>query len=482
MIGTANSGCSMVCGGETVAIIDNFDWKNQIAQFSKELLEIPIALAADSGWVSPTTFTDTGNQWTSEEFSYDTDYGTYATNEYGGTGWGEFIELNLDSTTLSDRLRINTDYLDSEITEVDIDIYRDGAWVDVFQGGDEATWNVQTVEITYPKGNVDSVRFRYNYHTGGFYYWLYELEVYKTTPDITTPICGLVNTSYVGESNATIIGNIADDGGDPVSYRFQYGTTTAYSDSTSWTGSETSGSSFQEVLLALNGNSQYHYRMQLQNSAGITDCDDQTFVTATAGASWITPSGSSGAEWENRSSSYDYNSASYSRSYHQINDPQWSEFIFFTYPGLSYDSMRFIAMDNDEVDSIDIDFMQDGTWTDIYEGVFNDRTWTEIPFAETQVEDVRIRLYASFANRGFFYQLYEFQLWRTESDEDRWFTQDACINLAPHLEDYMQDFPLDELHGSEEKTYYAIKREHGTRRISVVSCGAENNEIIKVVR
>jgi hypothetical protein len=79
--------------------------------------------------------------------------------------------LTLSSDVYSDRLRVNADYLDAHIQEVDIDIYRDGAWMDVFQGGSEAGWNCKWAEVTYDAGNVSQVRFRYNYRVGGYYYW-----------------------------------------------------------------------------------------------------------------------------------------------------------------------------------------------------------------------------------------------------------------------------------------------------------------------
>lgn len=269
-------------------------------------------------------------------------------------------------------------------------------------------------------------------------------------------------------------------GGDPVEYRFQYGESVSYNRATTWAGDKVTGENFQKTITGLNGATTYYYRAQLRNEAGTVSCSGKQFKTASEGAAWILPISSSG-DWSDGSLAYDYNVSTYARKYHNINDPQWSSYIYFNYSPIYYDKLRFYALGNIEVSSVDIDIYKNGNWEDLYQGSFADRSWVEYSFTEGMVEQVRVRFYATNASHGFFWQLYETRLWKTESSEDLYVTADSCIDISSELSSYLF-MPVDPKYGSAERTYYAIKRENNDRKITVVSCGAELNQQIEIVK
>lgn len=432
-----------------------------------------------SGWVSPTGFTDPGSQWTQEAYSYDNNTSTYAQNTFGGAGMGQFIYLTLSAPITADRVRVNADYLNAHINYVDIDVYVDGAWVDVFQGGDESTWNCQWVELPFTKGTVTQARFRYNYRVGGYYYWLYEFQFYQTVDVVNPPICNTQAASAIQENAAILHGIVADDGGEPVQYRFQYGPTTGYGTDTTWTGSVQSTENFNEVISGLATDTLYHFQGQVRNSAGTANCGDLTFTTRAVGSGWVLPTGftDSSSTWDNETYAYDDTVASYARSYHNINDPQWSQYLYFDHLPMYANKIRFYARGGTEVSSIDLDVYRDDEWVNVYEGPFADRQWVEQSFEEGMVSQARVRFYATYANHGFYWELNELNYYKTSEAN-----ASACLDLTPSLASlYLPDMPYDPTEGDTERTYYAVKKDSGGR-IVVYACRAQLDEDISVSR
>lgn len=480
MIGTADTGCSVVCSGEETAmhvegnshlVLDALHWI---------FAPTPVFAAPVSGWVSPNGFVDSGNQWVNEGRSIDGNVGTYATNQFGSSGWGQFLEFTFDQPTTANQIRVRADYTDAHISEVDIDIYANGGWIDIFQGGNEANWNVQWAEIPFTTVDVERARFRWNYAVGGFYYWLYEMQLYQTAEVVSLPTCGSVETAYIDESRAILSSSVVDDGGEPVEYRVRYGAG-SLNMTTSWTGSVVSGEQFQIQLAGLDGVTTYNYEVQLRNEAGVTSCSVQNMTTAASGASWYLPQGSTG-NWENQSLAYDSNVLTYARQYHAIGDSTWSDFITFTHSPVYYDQLRFYALQNEEINAVDVDIFVNNQWQDLYQGSFNDREWVTLPFTESQVTQSRIRFSTPYTNRGFYWQLYDLQLWKTENSSALFTTEDSCIDVSQQLQKYLSTIPYDPAVGSSERTYYAIKRDNNSRRITVVSCAAENGQEIQLTK
>jgi hypothetical protein len=366
--------------------------------------------------------------------------------------------------------------MDSDITEVDVDVFKDGAWVDVFQGGNESDWNCKWVELTFPKGTVTKARFRYNYKRGGFYYWLYEFQFYETSLTVSPPTCTTQNATSVEENTAVLSGLVVNDGGEPCQYQFQYGKTAAYGTNTGWkSDKKITGDIFNELVSGLDDSSEYHFQAQLKNSVGTTNCLDKKFTTAPAGTGWDSPTGYTDPDnkWGDETAAYDNNTITYTRSYHNIGDPQWSSFIYFTHPSIVSDDVRFYARGGSQVSSVDVDVFKDGVWIDVYQGAFNDKQWIEESFEEGKVTQARIRFYATNSNEGFFWELYEFNFQKVVETSTV-----SCLDLSAYLvSDYITSIPYDPTTGSSERTYYAVRKSSGGM-IVVESCSPELGEEI----
>jgi len=90
---------------------------------------------------------------------------------------------------------------------------------------------------------------------------------------------GCPDNTEVGETQANLVGEITDDGGDPnLEVWFQYGQTTAYGYESSHSSKYGLGS-FCATVYNLNPCTLYHYRAVAQNSAATSYGNDQTFTT-----------------------------------------------------------------------------------------------------------------------------------------------------------------------------------------------------------
>ncbi len=96
-----------------------------------------------------------------------------------------------------------------------------------------------------------------------------------TPPTVTTGAAMLVE-----ETTATLSGTVTDDGGEPCEYRFQYGTAPgAYSVNTTWTGSKTTGQSFDVPVSGLSEGTKYYYRAQARNGSGTASGGELSLLT-----------------------------------------------------------------------------------------------------------------------------------------------------------------------------------------------------------
>jgi DNA-binding beta-propeller fold protein YncE len=101
----------------------------------------------------------------------------------------------------------------------------------------------------------------------------------------TAPVVDRELTAEVGTSEAKL-GALADPGGIPANYRFEYGPTSAYGSSTPFPeGSVGEGLESHAVWASASGltaGATYHYRVIATNELGTTYGPDQTFATLTA--------------------------------------------------------------------------------------------------------------------------------------------------------------------------------------------------------
>jgi competence protein ComGC len=430
------------------------------------------------GWVSPDEVQAPTGQWTDLSRANDRDTVTYATNAFGGTGWGQYIYFNLNTAITSDRLRLIVDYMASEVSQVQIDVFKDGAWVNVFLGGDEANWNAKWVEVAFPVGQVTQARFRYNYSAGGYYYWLYEFQFYQTSSVHTLPVVTTQDAALIQDVYATVHASLNDDGGEPCEYRFVYGLTTDYGQATAWVGGATSGDNLSAFINGLNTYTNYHVRVEARNSMGTSFGVDKVFQTQLPILGDFSPPNYSDEtnNWTNMAGAVDSNIFTYARSLHAINTEQWSAYLYFSQDARYTNAVTFMARGLAEVDQAQIDIHVNGSWLSVFSGSFNGMQNKTVTFSEGLVDQARIRFHATSFNQGFFWQLYEFSMRKSSEN-----TADACVDLSGLVPVYIAGIPTDPQQGNASKTFYAIKK-LPTQRLMVYSCQPELGVSISVKR
>jgi len=82
-------------------------------------------------------------------------------------------------------------------------------------------------------------------------------------------------------SQATLNGQLVDDGGLVCNVRFEWGTTTDYGFETPWQGGFTSGMTFNATIYNLAEGVLYHFRAVAANSVSIAYGNDMVFALPT---------------------------------------------------------------------------------------------------------------------------------------------------------------------------------------------------------
>jgi hypothetical protein len=82
------------------------------------------------------------------------------------------------------------------------------------------------------------------------------------------------------ETTATLNGVLTFDGGEACQYSFEWGTVSGvYTDNITWTGSLTTGQTFNTNLTSLTQGQRYYYRAKVKNSAGVVNGSELDFLT-----------------------------------------------------------------------------------------------------------------------------------------------------------------------------------------------------------
>lgn len=163
---------------------------------------------ADSGWVTPTSFTDSSGDWEDEGSAYDDNTVSYAKEYHDiyATQWSPYINYSrsaIDCNKVRLYAKGNPGGMTYYVDQVDVDVYRDGSWVDVYEG---TFTNMAFQEFTFTKGVVTEarVRFRANSTNAGLYFELYEFDFFRVvtvdisgTHDGSTPVVLRINGAYV---------------------------------------------------------------------------------------------------------------------------------------------------------------------------------------------------------------------------------------------------------------------------------------------
>lgn len=442
-----------------------------------------------SGWISPTGYSDPGNQWSDEPKAYDGLTSTYASNNFGGSGWGQFLYLTLSSSKYCDRVRMYSDFGYGIVDYIDVDVYKNGAWTNVWQGAIlDCSWDVKT----FSPGTVTQARFRYHYAAGGYFFWLYEFQFYEMPPVVNPPTAETLAATSVEEDRAILHGKITDDGGGPSTWRFQYGTTTAYGTTTLWDNGKVTNEIFSHAISGLSNGVTYHYRAQVKNSAGTSNGADMIFTTGPPPTGWVSPTQSADVtgRWQDQHLAYDDNTDSWAKCYHFLWDPlgEWSPYLYLGRNPVSSDAIRFFArgetLDPYRVDSVDVDVFRDSTWVDVYQGSFNDKQWVEYYFAPGLVSSARIRFHVNSAATGLYFELYEFDFYNRYID--------AIVDLKPETLNLgsmgnwvtvkVQDFPNNPEYDVSQVIEGTVMLEHINAEAKPTGGGDDGQYMCKVDR
>jgi hypothetical protein len=114
-----------------------------------------------------------------------------------------------------------------------------------------------------------------------------DIGAYELVP---APSAATGAATAVSDRSATLTGNVSPKGA-PTTYRFEYGTTTAYGGTTGQVdaGSGTNDIAASTAVGALQPGTTYHFRLVASNQTGTATGGDQTFHTAAMGSGPSSP-------------------------------------------------------------------------------------------------------------------------------------------------------------------------------------------------
>jgi hypothetical protein len=230
--------------------------RTRVAAFSMALLfaaavSFTAQNTAQAGWTLATGQEDPEGKWADDGKASDGDAALYAVDKSNRVGEGAWVVLNFQKDgkgLASNRLRVNADFWAPIADKLRIDVRYDGEteFVNVIDG---VVPNAAYAELVLPReGKVNAVRVRWHYVKSGYWFWLYELQLFEAEPPPIDPPQGeTLGPSSVNLTSAVLRGSVTSDGGGACEVRFSYGTDAALpagGSATAWSGSFGTGDEF----------------------------------------------------------------------------------------------------------------------------------------------------------------------------------------------------------------------------------------------
>jgi len=216
-------------------------------------------------YISPTGYVDSTGSWVNGQYAYDGNVHSGAVTHAPPYGWTNYLELTINAIYCS-KIEFAGVYDGvNGINKVDIDLYYDGAWHDLYEGSFlTSTLIEKSIGSTE---YVTAMRIRY-YNNGsnpmGAAVW--EAYFYETigVPNMTTSAATLVE-----DETATLNGNMTNNGGEAPTIRgFEYkegvdgDVQYAYSSGSFPTGA------FSKDITGLDPTKKYYFRAYATNTSG----------------------------------------------------------------------------------------------------------------------------------------------------------------------------------------------------------------------
>jgi len=137
------------------------------------------------GWVSPTGHNDPNSKWSWEENAYDDNTSSLAGSTTSGYTWTAYLELTIEAINCS-KIRYYANQYPTYGWDIDVDVYKDDEWVDVYQGSCAVG---QWVEKSFNEGSVTKARVRfYNTYNQQASAHLYEFDFWKEPATYTKTV------------------------------------------------------------------------------------------------------------------------------------------------------------------------------------------------------------------------------------------------------------------------------------------------------
>ena len=169
-------------------------------------------------WVSPTSHIDPDSVWVYEESAYDGNISTYARVWIEANSWSGYLHLLINQVNI-DTVKFYTTYNPVYVTKIDVDVYYEEDWHDVYEGAVATNVWVEKAVLAGTK-LISKARVRlYNNAGSGAYTQLNEFQfnTAEATPqegltfDTITLIPYQPQAPYIVETGATFAVRVYND-------------------------------------------------------------------------------------------------------------------------------------------------------------------------------------------------------------------------------------------------------------------------------
>lgn len=167
----------------------------------------------DDDWILPTG--NTANGWTNPTNAYDDNTGTYASYVIADDSWSNYLELSIASTSIYG-MRFYCNSTDAaEIDYIDVDLYYNGAYQDLYQGSFSVdTWTTKAIG-TDQYEDVTAMRVRFHNKVGGgnVTAYLKEAQFGGSVTQVSASATSIDSDDYILEvsTNTTHLNILIDD-------------------------------------------------------------------------------------------------------------------------------------------------------------------------------------------------------------------------------------------------------------------------------